>query len=930
MVRRFKSNVWSGFALAPVLAATAACSSPGGAHEGTSDGSSSTSSPRELCDEPSVTIEVHEGRPGTPAALRRATTIDPPLRVQLDGPIEDLRSIRLEVNAPADPVVVVLCYEPDTSDPTILHLRGAAADARRCEGSLSPSPPKIDAGSIRVVSEVDKLTSGSRRDESDSGSPPARRATFDLLPLDCSDGVAEQEPSATPDARVGRASAGAEGAAGALGALPDPQAMTSAESGTSSSGDDGQGEGDGGDTGGAGGCVAPAPEDAAPPVDPTVTTSFHASVRFLYEEDPRVQVDVEPSTIVPSRASRVSGTVLDELGTALGCAEVRVVGHPEYGSTMTRADGRFDMVVNAGASLVLEFNHVGLMAAHRRWRPRANEATRLLPVKLISTDAEWTEIAFGATATDVQTHVATEIIDEDGARQAALVFQPQTQANLRMPNGDLVPAAALTVRATEFTVGETGPAAMPAELPPGTMYTYALEFTADEADAAGASTVVFDPPAALYLENFLGAEVGTVLPSGSYSRSAARWNTEPNGRVIEILSIVDGVAQLDLEGEGLVATPAELAGAGITPVELEALASLYPITPQQITRTPVLHFTEPLDCNFAGRPPEDSTEPPEDGVEPNDDEDCNAQRAGSIIECEDQVLGQRIEVPGTPFSLNYRTSRTPGAPNRSLRINLAGEEVPESLRRARLEVAVGDRVFEQDFEDVAPNDTYTFTWDGLDAHGRQPQGGQPTRVCLTYDYPAEYVGRATAVNEDVFGDWAQDGVAVAGRDFAEIGLSRCYSRGPTAGAANAGTINKANMIRLGGLDARTSAAGLGGWTLSVHHTLSLETGTLYLGDGEQRDLGDGQRAVVARVAGNGTTTGNLTGASAVGARVSYPTAIAVGPDGSLYVATIGNGVSGQGTGARVRRVTPEGAIEAFAGNGQSGFLGDGDQADGRS
>ena len=55
---------------------------------------------------------------------------------------------------------------------------------------------------------------------------------------------------------------------------------------------------------------------------------------------------------------------------------------------------------------------------------------------------------------------------------------------------------------------------MPAELPPASIYTYAVEFTAEEAEAAGAETVEFSEPVFHTLENFLEFPVGTDLPVG--------------------------------------------------------------------------------------------------------------------------------------------------------------------------------------------------------------------------------------------------------------------------------------------------------------------------------------------------------------------------------------------------------------------------------
>jgi RHS repeat-associated protein len=879
----------------------------------------------ELCDQQDILLRSSEAPQSF--ALRRATRIAVPTILPISSVARGRAAIVVEAD---DGNIRTLCYAASDDAPELryLHFTEGAADCSAPAGTSADSPPtEIGATAVRVELHAAQGDSFELRWAPDA--------------LDCSEQTSGAGRSGDASQRAASRGRGVPNAGGpkppGLANRPDVQAVTETETATatesatatSSEGGSAGGDGDeggeaGGGTGG-GGCGAPDPGTVAPELDLTVTTSLYEAVRFLYEDSPPVQTGVVPGTIVPARTSLVQGTVLDPDDMPLACAEVTVWGHPEYGSTTTRADGRFDLVVNGGGSLVLSIESAGLITAHRRWTPAWNESAQMAPVKLIEVDSYDTPIDFTETQ-DAQYHLATAVTDDDGDRQAVLLFQPGTDATMVMPNESTEPVDELTVRATEFTTGANGLAAMPAELPAGTQYTYAIEFTADEAEAAGATTVLFDPPAALYVENFLDVPVGTVVPAGSYDRDEARWSTEPNGRVIEILDIVGGVPEIDIAGLGVAATALELAAFGITEAELELLASLYPITPQQLTRTPVMHFTQPLDCNFPGRPPEDAIEPPEDGVDPNEGEDCTSKRSGSIIECESQVLGQSLAVPGTPFSLNYRSSRVPGSPSRHLRVNVAGEEVPASLLRARLEVSVADRTFEETFENVAPNDTFDFGWDGLDAYGRVMQGAQPARVCLTYDYPATYVGTDEAVDDEIFGDWGQEGVAVAGRSNTEIGLSRCYSRGPYAGGANVGTINKSNMLRVGELDARTSAAGLGGWTLSVHHTLGLETGTLYYGNGEKRDLANSV-PVAVRVAGNGSASGlSYTGPSAIGVRVSYPTAIAVGADGSLYVATAGNGVYGQGSGARVRRVTTDGAIEAFAGTGVGGFSGDGGAA----
>jgi hypothetical protein len=72
------------------------------------------------------------------------------------------------------------------------------------------------------------------------------------------------------------------------------------------------------------------------------------------------------------------------------------------------------------------------------------------------------------------------------------------------------------VRITEYTVGSDGKKMMPADLPPNSAYTYATEFSAEEATTAGAKRVQFNPPILSYLENFLSFPTGATMPMGYY------------------------------------------------------------------------------------------------------------------------------------------------------------------------------------------------------------------------------------------------------------------------------------------------------------------------------------------------------------------------------------------------------------------------------
>jgi sugar lactone lactonase YvrE len=76
--------------------------------------------------------------------------------------------------------------------------------------------------------------------------------------------------------------------------------------------------------------------------------------------------------------------------------------------------------------------------------------------------------------------------------------------------------------------------------------------------------------------------------------------------------------------------------------------------------------------------------------------------------------------------------------------------------------------------------------------------------------------------------------------------------------------------------------------------------------------------IISTVAGNGTAGFGGDGGPAVSANISYPYNIAVDAAGSLYIADAGNN--------RIRKVDSAGIITTVAGNGTSGFSGDGSQA----
>jgi len=96
-------------------------------------------------------------------------------------------------------------------------------------------------------------------------------------------------------------------------------------------------------------------------------------------------------------------------------------------------------------------------------------------------------------------------------------------------------------------------------------------------------------------------------------------------------------------------------------------------------------------------------------------------------------------------------------------------------------------------------------------------------------------------------------------------------------------------------------------------------GSLYIADrGNHRIRKVTPDGIINTFAGNGTQGFGGDGDLATAARLNFPNSVAVDSQGSVFIADGGNN--------RVRKVTPDGKISTYAGNGQNGFAGDGGPA----
>ncbi|HEX7050103.1 MAG TPA: hypothetical protein VF188_07890 [Longimicrobiales bacterium] len=656
--------------------------------------------------------------------------------------------------------------------------------------------------------------------------------------------------------------------------------------------------------------LPPDPATVAPSLDPTVATALHAASAFLYTGPDPIQVGVDPDTIDPVRLAVVRGRVLTREGLPLAGVTVTVKDHPEYGHTLSRADGMYDLAVNGGGLLVLDFEKAGYLPAQRPVEAPWQDYVLAEDVALVPLDTVVTTIDL-AGATEVQVARGSVVADSDGVRQATLLFEPGTTAEMVLPDGSTQPLSTLSVRATEYTVGPGGPMAMPGPLPPGVGYTYAVELSADEAIAAGAESVVFSRPVVVYVDNFLHFPVGEPVPVGFYDRKRAQWVPEDNGQIIGILGqTAEGLAMLDVDGDSVADADSVLAVLGITAGERERLASLYPAG-KSLWRVPTLHFS-PGDFNWPMQPPATARPPGQPRPQPGGPPPCGDTPVpdNSLIGCESQTLSEAVAVTGTPFTLHYRSRRVPGRKAAyTMEIPLTGPVLPDSLERVKVQVdlagrrrliAVGDVVsgfaaaasttsepvvidpgFGATF-DAEPNLRFRFRWDGKDVYGRPVQGRQTITVHIGYVYPAVY---GTALLRQAFGIFS--GIPMEGDP-----LRQEY------------TLWQRYRTQIGPWDAR--GLGLGGWSLDVHHAYDPVSHVLYRGDGRVRAAED-LPEVITTVAGMGINGSREDGHPALETNITNPFDVAIGPDGTLYIA---HGNDGSST---ILRVGPDGIVHTLVG-----------------
>jgi RHS repeat-associated protein len=596
-------------------------------------------------------------------------------------------------------------------------------------------------------------------------------------------------------------------------------------------------------------------------IPPGLSSDFAEVTRFLFDAANGTQrmpdgSPLAPGVIQSERAAVIRGRALRS-GQPLAGAAVSIRNHPEYGRTLTRTTGEFDLAVNGGDAVVVRIDTPNHPTLFREILTRRRDYVTLPDIYLVPYAApKQVDLSdatrYHAVQSDVVSAGAT-------ARQMTLLFPPGARARLQLSTGT-IDVAQPKLRITEYTRGDQDAAAMPATLPPTSAYTFAASFVLEPppgvtdkrvpvtfVDAAGASISL-----PLYVDNFLRFPVGETAPLGGYDETNAYWQASPSGKVVRVLSVTGGVASIDTVGDGqphdgdIALGERQMLGAlfptasnrdflrvllphfstvgdgkthdaAIPLGERQMLAALLPMAANFALSPDPVPRSSDWDINCGYVPPDDARFPPGGtpyaGNSP-DDQQC---RAGSLIECQAQALGESMLVAGTPFSLVYRSDRQRSfTARRRVRVDVPPSSFPPSMLGVQLQIQVAGRLIDQYISRgaVDPSGAVFVTWDGKDAYGRAVPGETEANVRWGYVYGAVYA--STSV-------------------FGSNGGGRITRSGVAATTRQTVTLwTPWHATWLASYDARS--VGLRGWTLDVHHNYNVQAGVLEYGGARSRHV----------------------------------------------------------------------------------------------
>jgi hypothetical protein len=518
------------------------------------------------------------------------------------------------------------------------------------------------------------------------------------------------------------------------------------------------------------------------------------------------------------RFSLITGQVLDMGGSPIANVSITIHGHPEYGSVLTDLEGLFSIPVEGSGTLTIVYQKEGLISVHRKVYVPSNDIAIAETIQMIVQDPVSTTFTFDGNPDTVVTHQSALVTDEFGSRSASIVFSGDNRAFLVDENGDDVhELITITTRATEYITPES----MPGKLPPTSAYTYCVELSVD-----GANRVRFEKPVIVWVDNFLGFDVGADAPVGFYDRDRGVWVPEKNGQVVKLLDTdADGIIDaLDADGDDI---PDDLDQNGSFGNEVKGLDDAQKYQPETIYwRIALDHFT-PIDINWAWRIirlstpltphlPQNSISPNPNGepytevqkteepITPPENDLC----LNSYVKQRSRVFHEDIKIPQTDVTLHYASNRVDDY-RHGITIPASGEMIPEGLKKIIVQVNIAGKSYKVELP-AEPNQIAEIEWDGLDHLGRRVQNNTTAQAKIGFVYDAVYT--VPPVLEKAFGMTGTDLTSVLTREQIIL-WKRNNIEIPIPSIKGQGTIAD-------------------GWTVSLQHNLDIKDPTiLHKGDG---------------------------------------------------------------------------------------------------
>ena len=138
--------------------------------------------------------------------------------------------------------------------------------------------------------------------------------------------------------------------------------------------------------------LPPDPTSVASAVNRTVTTTLGTATEFLYTGNDPIQTGVVAGTIEARRAAVLRGQVLDRQGAPLPGVTINILNHPELDQTLSRADGRFDLAVNGGGLLTVNYEKGGFLSTQRQVDVPWQDYVLIEDVVMIAPDSQVTPV----------------------------------------------------------------------------------------------------------------------------------------------------------------------------------------------------------------------------------------------------------------------------------------------------------------------------------------------------------------------------------------------------------------------------------------------------------------------------------------------------------------------------------------------------------